>query len=222
MPSISWCGFLCISSRSLNVPGSDSSALQQRYFSMSPRGRNAAFLPIENPAPPRPRSPDSSSWRSGPRAPSSGRPSRAPSSRRGACRLHGASPGSSMFSNRKPGLRHRVRLPRSRAASSLSGGVLAGFSCSTIVRRVAGLERAVVELVDRGHRRDVAGAEALEALDEELAVGRAGAAVLGLVVVGAGRLAERVQQVVGAVHPAGDVVADEHPVAAVGSRRKRS
>ena len=61
MPSISWCGFFCISSRSLKVPGSDSSALQQRYLSMSPRGRNEPFLPIENPAPPRPRRPDSSS-----------------------------------------------------------------------------------------------------------------------------------------------------------------
>ncbi len=61
IPSISWWGFFWISSRSLNVPGSDSSALQHRYLSMSPRGRNEAFLPIENPAPPRPRRPDSSS-----------------------------------------------------------------------------------------------------------------------------------------------------------------
>ncbi len=60
-PSISWCGFFCISSRSLKAPGSDSSALQQRYLSMAPRGRNDAFLPIEKPAPPRPRRPESSS-----------------------------------------------------------------------------------------------------------------------------------------------------------------
>ena len=33
-PSISMCGVFCISSRSLNVPGSDSSALQTRYFSI--------------------------------------------------------------------------------------------------------------------------------------------------------------------------------------------
>src|SRR6266542_4131299 len=51
-PSISWCGFFCISSRSLNVPGSDSSALQHRNLSMSPRGRNDAFFPIEKPAQP--------------------------------------------------------------------------------------------------------------------------------------------------------------------------
>ena len=63
MPSTRACGFLYMSSRSLKVPGSDSSALQQRYFSMSPRGRNEPFLPIEKPAPPRPLSPDSSIWK---------------------------------------------------------------------------------------------------------------------------------------------------------------
>jgi hypothetical protein len=61
IPSISRCGSFCISSRSLNVPGSDSSALQHRYLSIAPRGMKLAFLPIEKPAPPRPRSPDSSS-----------------------------------------------------------------------------------------------------------------------------------------------------------------
>ena len=61
IPSISWWGFFPTSSRSLNAPGSDSSALQHRYFDISPRGRNEAFFPIEKPAPPRPRSPDCSS-----------------------------------------------------------------------------------------------------------------------------------------------------------------
>ncbi len=60
-PSISMCGLRCISRRSLNVPGSDSSALQQRYLSIEPLGMKDAFLPIEKPAPPRPRRPDSSS-----------------------------------------------------------------------------------------------------------------------------------------------------------------
>ena len=60
-PSISRCGFFCMSSRSLKVPGSDSSALQQRYLSIEPLGMNDAFLPIEKPAPPRPRRPDASS-----------------------------------------------------------------------------------------------------------------------------------------------------------------
>jgi hypothetical protein len=61
IPSISRCGFFCISRRSLNVPGSDSSALQHRYLSIDPLGMNDAFLPIAKPAPPRPRRPDSSS-----------------------------------------------------------------------------------------------------------------------------------------------------------------
>jgi hypothetical protein len=58
IPSISRCGFFCISSRSLKVPGSDSSALQTTYLSMSPLGMKDAFLPIAKPAPPRPRMPD--------------------------------------------------------------------------------------------------------------------------------------------------------------------
>ena len=58
IPSISMCGHFCISSRSLKVPGSDSSALQTRYLAMSPLGRNDAFWPIWKPAPPRPRRPD--------------------------------------------------------------------------------------------------------------------------------------------------------------------
>ena len=43
------------------MPGSDSSALQQRYLSIVPLGMNDAFLPIEKPAPPRPRRPELSS-----------------------------------------------------------------------------------------------------------------------------------------------------------------
>jgi hypothetical protein len=57
-PSISMCGDFCISSRSLNVPGSDSSALQTRYLAMSPWGRNETLRPIWKPAPPRPRIPE--------------------------------------------------------------------------------------------------------------------------------------------------------------------
>ncbi len=61
MPSISMCGVFCISSRSLKVPGSDSSALHTRYLSIAPLGRNETFLPIGKPAPPRPRRPEASS-----------------------------------------------------------------------------------------------------------------------------------------------------------------
>ena len=46
--------------RSINAPGSPSSALQMTYFS-SPGAflANCHFCPVRNPAPPRPRSPDS-------------------------------------------------------------------------------------------------------------------------------------------------------------------
>ena len=60
-PSTSMCGFFCMRSRLLNVPGSDSSALQHRYLSIVPLGMNCAFLPMEKPAPPRPRRPEASS-----------------------------------------------------------------------------------------------------------------------------------------------------------------
>ena len=43
-PSISRCGFFCISRRSLKVPGSDSSALQQRYLSIVALGDEAGLL----------------------------------------------------------------------------------------------------------------------------------------------------------------------------------
>ena len=64
IPSSSMCGFFCISSRSLKVPGSDSSALHTRYLSIEPFGRNDTFLPIAKPAPPRPRSPEASRFAS--------------------------------------------------------------------------------------------------------------------------------------------------------------
>jgi hypothetical protein len=60
-PSISACGLRSMSSRSLNVPGSDSSAFTTRY--RSPLPMNDTFMPVGKPAPPRPRRPESfSSW----------------------------------------------------------------------------------------------------------------------------------------------------------------
>ena len=73
-PSTSVCGLAIISGMSLQVPGSDSSALTTRYFGFPPPGVSAScgmklhFIPVGNPAPPRPRRPDSftaamtSSW----------------------------------------------------------------------------------------------------------------------------------------------------------------
>jgi len=58
-PSMSRCGLRSISTWSLNVPGSLSSALQQMYFGFGVfLSTNCHFMPVGNPAPPRPRSPD--------------------------------------------------------------------------------------------------------------------------------------------------------------------
>src|SRR6266851_101479 len=53
IPSMSWCGSISISGRSLQVPGSDSSALQITYFGFGESfGTNDHFMPVGNPAPP--------------------------------------------------------------------------------------------------------------------------------------------------------------------------
>ena len=57
---MSACGFRSMISRSLNVPGSDSSAFTQRYAGFLSLGRNEALRPVGKPAPPRPRMPDPS------------------------------------------------------------------------------------------------------------------------------------------------------------------
>src|SRR5438270_75494 len=56
LPSTTRWGTRSMISRSLNVPGSDSSALTVRYFGLGEsRGTKLAFLPVAKNAPPRPR-----------------------------------------------------------------------------------------------------------------------------------------------------------------------
>jgi hypothetical protein len=58
-PSITECGSCSKISRSLQVPGSLSSPLQSTYFGLADcLGTNDHFIPVLNPAPPRPRRPE--------------------------------------------------------------------------------------------------------------------------------------------------------------------
>src|ERR1700742_2772916 len=55
-PSITECGWGSKISRSLQVPGAASAPLHKIYFGLAdPFGTNAHFMPVGNPAPPRPR-----------------------------------------------------------------------------------------------------------------------------------------------------------------------
>ena len=214
MPSISRCGFFCISSRSLKVPGSDSSALQTRYLSIVPLGRNETFLPIAKPAPPRPRTPEAwSSVRT-----SSG-------SIFSALRQALVAAGLLVDLERVEAglvdvLEEQLHDPCSssgsvsaigRLRSCLSGEDLAALEQVAHDRlAVVGRQRADVLAVDRGHRRDVAGAQALEAAHVEARVAAGGLEHRRVDRVGAAQRARDVRAHVDRVLARGDGV--EHVV----------
>ena len=140
-------------------------------------------------------------------APGARRPSGRPSARRSRWSGRDGRPGRRPSrSPRAGGTRASSRAgPWSRRRRELLGRQqrLALARLAQQLGHLVELERAEVDAVDRGHGRDVAGAEALEVAHVEVRV------ALGL-------LAEALVQRVGAVERARDVRAHEDPVAADG------
>ena len=158
------CGFFCISSRSLKVPGSDSSALQTRYLSMSPLGQER-----------RPCAPPGSRRRRG-------RGARGVELVDDLLGLHRqrlaqrlvAAAALVDLERREPGLVDVLNsIVGLRSLLASTGRRMRAAACPArgpAVRRAVLDDRAGVArpravrvlAVDRGHRRDVAGPEALE------------------------------------------------------------
>src|SRR3954447_11340620 len=149
-PSISRCGTRAITSRSLNAPGSDSSAFTTRYFGLGlSRAISEALRPIGKPASPRPRSVAACS--------SSISSSELSSSVLTDCSWPPIARYSSSF----------VRSCMSAPASSTS---LIATDVLHDRRHVLGLDELPVAVVDRDHRRVAAAAEALDRPEGDLAV----------------------------------------------------
>ena len=177
IPSMSRCGFFCISSRSLKVPGSDSSALHTRYLSIAPLGRKdglLAHLEAGAAAPAQARRLDLGDHRVGRHRQRRASDSYPPRRRYTSIVF---SPGSSTSLNRSfmTAPRASVVGPTGRRGELL---VLAapGARALTLVDDHLGvrrLQRADVDAVDRGHRSDVARPEALERAHVEALVAAA-------------------------------------------------
>src|SRR5512142_139152 len=149
-PSRRRCGCSAITCRSLNAPGSDSSALTTRYFGFALlRSISDALRPIGKPAPPRPRrfAACSSAIRS------SGVIARA----LGTCSY-------------PPIARYSESFVRSRSSAPASSIDLAGTHALHDRRHVLRLDELPVAVVDRDHGRVAAAAEALDGAEGHVAV----------------------------------------------------
>src|SRR6266540_1258007 len=149
-PSISRCGLRPMITRSLNAPGSDSSALMTRYEGRAPlRSTRLALRPVGKPAPPRPRSVDVTSSSIS----ASGSIARAFSS-----------------ASYPPTARYSSSCVRSRSSTWASRRSRLGTELLDQRGNVLGRDRLPVAPVDDGHRRVAAAAGALDRPERHLAV----------------------------------------------------
>src|SRR5947199_6933877 len=151
-PSSRRCGTRSMISRSLNVPGSDSSAFTVRYVGLPlSAGMKLAFFPVAKNAPPRPR-------RLAAFSSSITHP--------GSCARAFASASKPPISRYSASLVRSCSSAPSRTTSGLSG------TAQLLHDRwnVLGLYGLAVIVVDRDDRRPAAAAEALDGTQGELAV----------------------------------------------------
>src|SRR6266540_1359599 len=154
-PSISRCGTRAIVSRSLNAPGSDSSAFTTRYFGFGLlRSISDALRPIGKPAPPRPRRFESLST---------------------VITSSGVIPRACWMDEYPPAARYPSTVVRScssvPARRTLAAGIRPSFrDLRDDSVHVVGLDRMPVATVDRHHRRVPAGAQALDGAERDSTV----------------------------------------------------
>src|SRR5690242_3868041 len=150
-PSISRCGLRIMISRSLKVPGSDSSALTHRYVGLPvPFARKLALRPIGKPAPPRPRRFDA---------------------RSSSTTASGFIPRAFASASYPPIAWYSLSFDRSRSSAWASvSSSIPTLQLLDDPRHVLGSHRLPVHLVDDHHHRAPAAARALDRTQRELPV----------------------------------------------------